>query len=96
MNDKKKAYEEKLDAQLKEWNAQINLLQAKANNAKADAKIEYIKTIEVLQRKQNEAKTKLQELKAAGDEAWEDIKAGAEKAWGEVRTAFRDATARFK
>jgi len=29
MTDKRKAYEEKLDAQLKEWNAQIALLKAK-------------------------------------------------------------------
>ena len=81
MNDKRKAYEEKLDAQLKEWSAQIALLKAKADNAKADAKIEYYKTIDALQRKQNEAETKLQELKTAGDEAWEDLKAEAEKAW---------------
>ena len=45
MNDKRKAYEEKGDAQLKEWNAQIALLKAKAENAKADAKIDYYKTI---------------------------------------------------
>ena len=96
MNDKRKAYEEKFDAQLKEWSAQISLLKAKANNAKADAKIEYHKTIDALQRKQNEAKTKLQKLKTAGDEAWEDLKAGAENAWVEVKTAFRDATSRFK
>ena len=43
MHDKRKAYEEKLDAQLKEWSAQIALLKAKADNAKADAKIEYHK-----------------------------------------------------
>jgi len=96
MKDKRKAYEEKLDAQLKEWSAQIALLKAKADNAKADAKIEYHKTIDSLQRKQNEAKTKLQELKTAGDEAWGDLKTGAEKAWAEVKTAFRDATSRFK
>ena len=35
MTDKRKAYEEKLDAQLKEWSAQIDLLKAKADNAKA-------------------------------------------------------------
>ncbi len=35
MKDKRKANEEKLDAQLKEWNAQIALLKAKAENAKA-------------------------------------------------------------
>jgi hypothetical protein len=33
----------KADAQLKEWSAQIALLKAKADNAKADAKIEYHK-----------------------------------------------------
>jgi porphobilinogen deaminase len=57
---------------------------------------EYHKTIDALQRKQNEAKTKLQELKTAGDEAWEDLKTGAEKAWAEVKTSFHDATSRFK
>jgi hypothetical protein len=33
MNDKRKVYEEKLDAQLKEWSAQLALLKAKADNA---------------------------------------------------------------
>jgi hypothetical protein len=96
MKDKRKAYEEKLDAQLKEWSAQISLLKAKADNAKADVKIEYYKTIESLQGKQNEAKTKLQELKTADDEAWEDIKTGAEKVWAEAKTAYHDASSRFK
>jgi hypothetical protein len=96
MQNKRKAYEEKLDAQLKEWSAQISLLKAKADNAKADAKIDYYKTIEALQGKQKEAKTKLQELKTAGDEAWEDIKKGAEKVWAEAKTAYHDASSRFK
>ena len=41
MMDKRKAYEEKFDAQLKEWSAEIALLNAKADKAKAEAKIEY-------------------------------------------------------
>jgi hypothetical protein len=96
MNDKRKAYEEKLDAQLEEWNAQIALLKARADKGKAEAKIEYNKTIEALQRRQDEARIKLHELKTAGDEAWEDLKTGAEKAWAEVKTAFHDATSKFK
>ncbi|MBN2033628.1 MAG: coiled coil domain-containing protein [Deltaproteobacteria bacterium] len=94
--DKRKAYEEKLDAQLQEWNAQIALLKAKAENAKADVRIDYYKTIDALEHKQDEAKTKLQELKNAGDEAWEIVKAGAEKAWAEVKTAYHEAASRFK
>ena len=96
MNEKRKAYEEKLDAQLNEWNAQIALLKARADKAKAEAKIEYYKTIDTLQHRQDEARTKLRELKAAGDEAWEDIKTGAEKAWDEVKSAFQDAISKFK
>ena len=96
MKDKRKAYEEKLDAQLKEWNAQLALLKAKAENAKADAKIDYYKTIDTLEHKRDKAKTKLQELKTAGDEAWESVKAGAEKVWAEVQTAYHDATSKFK
>ena len=44
----------------------------------------------------NEVRTKLHELKTAGDEAWEDLKTGAEKAWDEVKTAFHSAASKFK
>lgn len=96
MKERRKAYEEKLAAQLTEWNAQIALLKAKAENAKAEAKVEYYETIELLQHKKNAVKGKLQELKLAGDEAWEDIKTGVERAWEEVKTAFHDASSKFK
>ena len=96
MKDKRKAYEEKLDAQLKEWKAQITQLKAKAKNAEAGARIDYYKTIEALEQKQNKAKTKLQELQTAGDEAWEAVKTGSEKVWAEVKTAYHDAASKFK
>ena len=96
MTEKRKAYEEKLDAQLKEWSAQIAQLKARAGKATSEVKIEYNKTIEALQFKQDEARKKLHELKNAGDEAWEDVKTGAEKAWAEVKTAFHSAASKFK
>lgn len=95
MKDKRKAYEKKLDAQLNELNAQIELLKAKADKAKVEAKIDYYKALEAIQHKQKEAKTKLQELKSAGDDAWDDIKTGAEKAWAEVKSAYHAASSRF-
>lgn len=96
MKNNRKAYEEKVDAQLEEWSAQIALLKAKADKAKAEAKIEYFNTIEALQRKHDEASTKLHQLKTAGDDAWDDIKTGAEKAWDDVKTAFHEAVSKFK
>lgn len=96
MTEKRKAFEEKLDAQLKEWSAEIALLKAKAENAKADVKGKYAAKIDALQHKRDIAKEKLHELRAAGDEAWEDLKNGVEKAWDEVKTAIHDASAKFK
>jgi len=95
MSDKRKAYEEKLDTQLKEWDAEIALLKAKVENAKSDAKIDYYKTIETLEHKQDKAKTKFQELKTSGDEAWEAVKSGMEKTWAEVKAAYHDAVSKF-
>jgi len=96
MTDKRKAFEEKFDAQLKEWSAEIALLKAKADKAKAEVKIEYYKTLETLQGKQDVARTKLKELRGAGDDAWEDVKAGAENVWTEIKAVFQNAASRFK
>jgi len=96
MTDKRKAFEEKLDAQINEWNAQLALIKAKAAKAKADAKVEYYTTIEALQLKRDTARAKLHELKASGDDAWEDLKTGAEKVWDEIKSAFHAAAEKFK
>ena len=96
MKNKRKVYEEKFDAQLKVWSAQVALFKAKADNTKADVKVEYYKTIDALQDKQSDARTMLLALKTSGDEAWEDLKTSAENAWDEVKIAYHDATARFK
>lgn len=96
MADERKVYEEKFDAQLKEWSAEIALLNAKADNARADAKIAYYKMIETLQGKQDTARMKLQELRSAGDDTWENVRTGAENVWSEVTAVFQIAAARLK
>jgi vacuolar-type H+-ATPase subunit I/STV1 len=72
----KEEYEQKLQAQLNEWSAEINKLKAKADGAEADAQLEYYKKIEGLQAMQESVNNKLAELKDASDDAWVDLKAG--------------------
>jgi lipopolysaccharide export system protein LptC len=96
MPDQRKAHEDKLDAQLRVWSAEIELFNAKADKAKAEAKIEYYKMIENLQGKHDAARTRLQELRTASDDAWEEIKKGTENIWTDVRVAFNSAASRFK
>jgi uncharacterized coiled-coil DUF342 family protein len=93
---KKEAYQEKVTAQLRELEANIARLQAKADQAHAEAKIESYEKIEELRAKRDLAQQKLEELREAGDEAWEELKAGIENAWDDLRTAMQNALARIK
>ncbi|MBD9356510.1 sll1863 family stress response protein [Methylomonas albis] len=96
MNTKKEAYQEKFEAQLREWAAEIEVLKAKADTATAEAKIVYFGQIEELHAKQTAAQTKLQELRASGEQAWEALKPGLEHAWHDLRTAIDDAVSKIK
>jgi hypothetical protein len=92
----KEAYQQKLEAQLAEWNVAIDKLKAKADKAEAEAQIEYYKQIEDMQVKQEAAREKLTELKEAGEGGWEDLKVGLESAWNSLGDAVKSATSRFK
>jgi len=92
----KEAYEQKLQAQLDEWKADIDKLKAKANEADADAQIEYYNQIDKLRAMQEAARNKLAELKTSGDDAWEDLKVGIENAWDSLGNALKSAKSRFK
>jgi hypothetical protein len=96
MAGKREVYENKFNAQLTEWSAQIALLNAKAANAKADASIDYQEAIASLQAKRDAAAAKYHELTAASDDAWDDVKNGAERAWNDVKSAYHDAVSKFK
>jgi septation ring formation regulator EzrA len=93
---KKKAYVEKMEAQLKEWGGDIDVLKAKAEKSKAEAKIAYLKQIEELKKKQGSVKKNLRELRGSGDEAWEDFKGGVEDAVKDLKRAFKRAASRFR
>ncbi len=94
--DSKEAYREKLEAQMREWSAKVDLLKAKADQAEAEAKIEYNKAIEDLRRRKEALQAKVKELQDASDAAWRDIKAGTEKAAAELRDAVQSALSKFK
>ena len=95
MNDKE-LYQQKKQAQLDEWKAEVDKLKAKASGASADAQLELNKQIEILEGKIGEGKTKLAEIADASEDAWESIKEGVESAWDSMKSAFGDAAAKFK
>ena len=94
MNDKQ-AYEKKLQAQLEEWSADIDRLKAKATDLEGDAQLEYNRRIKDLKSMRDAAAERLDELRAAGNGAWEDLKGGVDEAWTELEEAFLKAKSRF-
>lgn len=88
---KKEAFESKMDAQLREWNAEIEKLKARADRARADTKIEYYNRIEDLEARRQAARSKLEDMKSSGESAFENLKSGAEKAWKDLGDAMESA-----
>ncbi|MGH8653550.1 MAG: coiled coil domain-containing protein [Gammaproteobacteria bacterium] len=92
----KQAYCEKLEAQLREWDARLDLIKAKAKGLQAEGKIEYESQIQALQHQRQEALARLEDLSKRSELAWEDLKDGTERAWGEFGKAMESFTSRFK
>lgn len=94
--DIKNAYKQKREAQLKEWGAQINLLEAKAENVGADMRVKHAEVVQELRAKQHAASEELERLGKASGEAWEQVKATADKVWDDLKNGVAEAHSKFK
>jgi len=85
----RKAYEDKLDAQLAQWDADLTAFKARVRRTEVDAMIHYDQAVQSLQRGHDQAGIQLGHLKAVSDELWGTVKDGTDKAWQEIRTLFQ-------
>lgn len=89
---KRDAYVAKMKLQLDELNSNIDELEAKAKEAKDDARDKYKEEMSKLRRQSELAVAKLDELKAVGEDKWEAVVAEMEK----IRDAFIHSFNYFK
>lgn len=94
MNEKN-AYEQKQEARLKEWAAEIDKLKARAKRADADARIKLNEEVEEAEAIQKKIEDSLAELRASTDDAWTDIKRGLDEASRSLSSSLRSAASRF-
>ncbi len=90
------AYKQKMTAQLKEWAAQINLLEAKVENVSVDIQIMRAKQLVELRVRQRAAHEKMRELETASGEAWNQVKVTADKIWDDLKVGIADVQSKFK
>jgi len=92
----KDAYKQKIEAELELVQAKLAEFKARVKSSTADARINYAKQVDELEKMADVTKAKLKELGEASEDAWEQLKEGVESAWDILRTAVRDASAKFK
>ncbi len=88
-------YVNRMDAQAKEWDAQLALWGAKADKTGAAVKSEFHKWQREFSDQRAIAQNKLSTLRSANHDAWEEMKAGMDSAWTDVKTAFETAKKKF-
>ena len=85
-------YTEKMKRQLDALNKNMDALEAKASEAKADAREKYKTEMKKLRHQSQLARAKLDEITAAGEDGWDKMVAEMEK----VRDAFAHSFNYFK
>ena len=88
-------YVQKLKSQLDQWNAEAAIWEAKAKVAESEMKAQYERQLAQFHRQREEGMRKMQEIQAAGSEAWIDLMRGADDAWKRMQEAFNQARSKF-
>jgi hypothetical protein len=85
----------RIDAQIAEWKHNLEIMQAKADAAAGDSKVEYLKVVAESQKQYDALKIQAAKAWDVADDAWESTskdlemkwdewQAGAKKAWAEL------------
>jgi dsDNA-specific endonuclease/ATPase MutS2 len=94
--EKMEEYRQKLEAQLKEWKAKIELLEDKAAKATGETRAELLRAVDELRREKGVVKDKMNELQKESGVVWEQMKERVDKAASELKSALDKVLSRFK
>ena len=86
----------KIEAQTKEWEANLKHLQAKAINLDADAHIEYEKHIHNLKENLKKAEKHSNKFRETSDDSWNNLGDDIAHGWNDLVTNIDNAILRLK
>jgi hypothetical protein len=87
MDTKRDLYKQKYEAQLHEWKAKLDVMEAQYEKLTAQAKIDAKPHIDAINAKLKAAKTTLGEVAATTREQWKEVIAGLDHAWAGLKAA---------
>ena len=88
-------YVAKMKQQLDQFNAQMAAWESAARDAKTEARTELKKQIGILKSRIDDMAFRMELLKGASAEAWQEVARGAEEARKAMQVSFERARAKF-
>lgn len=85
-------YEKNMQAQLDEWKIRLEAFKEKADQEETNLQLEYYTLIEEVKLELEAAHNKLQRLKQASDEVWEEFKTDVELTWDSLHELIKSLT----
>lgn len=93
---KKDEYHHKINAEVSDWDAQIERAKAERKADAADRELDEEEDYQEYRAKRKDVDSKLADLRNASEDKWEDMKTGVEKAWLDAKNAFNKLGNRIK
>ena len=90
-----KTYREKREAELKELKANLRLMEAKAEKARAEVKLRLQDDIKKTRKKIDETSDKLESMKKSSEEKSEELKKGFEETWKDLKFLYEKTKKNF-
>ena len=89
-------YVEKMRAQLSQWNSQMARWEAATKEASAETRIELEKQMGIMKSRADDLVFRMELLKGASADAWQEIARGADEARKTMQDALEKARFHFK
>jgi peptidoglycan hydrolase CwlO-like protein len=96
LSREKDQYVNELQARIDEYQVKIDALSEKAGAMTGTAKDDLDRKIATLKAKQEEARGKIEQIKAATEETWDKVKAGSDLILSDLETLYNDALSLVK
>jgi hypothetical protein len=88
MENTKEGYERKMAAQLEQWGARVDALEARAGKVDAAARSALNEQASELAKLQDVARQHFEELKSASADMWQDARNSVEVKWSQLSIAM--------
>ncbi|HDP80866.1 MAG TPA: hypothetical protein ENN21_08495 [Spirochaetes bacterium] len=90
-HENKSAFLQKVESRLKEWDAELQILQAKVDRVGADARVKYLEKVQELKQKRGELQERARQIKDSAAESWESLTDGLESSWSQLKSGLKSA-----